>query len=198
MNKENKMTTESSIESEQTLIETKNTEQSLLETKVSEQMVLEHPSYKQLLEKLSQEEQKSQELYNKWLLAQADFENLKRRTEREITQAHKYAIEKFAYEVLITVDNLERSLLAKVSDNAELKDFYTGIELTLKFLLETLQKFGITTIDPLGEEFNPEKHTAVTTKEDPSIKSHMVIEVIQKGYWFKERLLRPALVVVAK
>jgi len=185
-------------EPEQGLLESKNADRGLLETRISEQMVLEHPSYKQLLESLSQEEQKSQEFRNKWLLGQADCENLKRRTEREIANTHKYALEKFAYEILATVDNLERSLATKISDNGALKDFYVGIELTLKSLLEVLQKFGITPINPLGEEFDPQKHTAVTTQEDPTAKPHTVLGVIQKGYWLKDRLLRPALVVVAK
>lgn len=174
-------------------------DQELLETRISEQLVLEHPSYKQLLEQLSQEEQKSQELRNNWLLSQADLENLKRRTEKEVANAHKYALEKFAYEILAVVDNLERSLTIKASDNAALKDFYVGIELTLKSLLEILQKFGVTPIVPvIGEEFNHEKHTAVTTRLDQNAKANAVLENIQKGYWFKDRLLRPALVVVAK
>lgn len=174
-------------------------DQELLETRISEQLVLEHPSYKKLLEQLSQEEQKSQELRNNWLLSQADLENLKRRTEKEVANAHKYALEKFAYEILAVVDNLERSLTVKTSDNDVLKDFYIGIELTLKSLLEILQKFGVTPIFPvIGEEFNHEKHTAVTTRLDQNAKANAVLEIIQKGYWFKDRLLRPALVVVAK
>ena len=173
-------------------------EQLLIESKISEQMVLEHPSYKQLADQLSQVEQKSQEHWSNWLSAQAELENLKRRTEREVANAHKYALDKFAYEILTVVDNLERSLVTKVSDNEALKDFYIGIELTLKSLLEILQRFGITTINPLGEIFDPEKHTAVTTKEDSTAKSNIVLEVVQKGYWLKDRLLRPALVVVAK
>ncbi len=185
-------------EQEHGLLEAKNADRGLLETSISKQMVIEHPSYKELLEQFSQEEQKAQDFRNKWLLAQADFENLKRRTEREIANAHKYAIEKFALEVLATVDNLERSLAVKIQDNVALNDFYVGIELTLKHLLEVLQKFGITSINPVGEEFDHEKHTAVTTKEEPTAKPNAVLEVIQKGYWFKDRLLRPALVVVAK
>jgi molecular chaperone GrpE len=178
--------------------ETANVNQVSFETQISEQTVLEHQSYKQLLEKFTQEEQNSKDLHNKWLLAQADLENLRRRTEKEIIQTSKYAIEKFASEVIITVDNLERGLSAKISDNADLKDFCTGIKLTLKFLLETLQKFDIIPIDPNGEIFDPEKHTAITTKEDRLAESGIVLEVIQKGYWLKDRLLRPALVVVAK
>jgi molecular chaperone GrpE len=197
MNEENK-TTEHLEESEQALLNSDHEEQRLLDTSVLEKNVLDHPSYKQLLEQLTKEEQKSQELRDNWLRTQADLENLKRRTEKEIAQIHKYAIEKFANEVLTTVDNLERSLLMKESDHEALKDFYMGIELTLKSLLETLHKFGITPINPLGEKFDHEKHTAVTTREDSQAQPNSILEVIQKGYWFKDRLLRPALVVVAK
>ena len=150
------------------------------------------------LEQLSQAEQQAQEQRNNWLLAQADLENLRRRTEREIVNAHKYALEKFAYEILGTVDNLERSLATKISDDGILKDFYVGIKLTLKSLMEVLQKFGISVINPLGEPFDHERHTAITTREDPAVKANTILEVIQKGYWLKDRLLRPALVVVAK
>jgi molecular chaperone GrpE len=180
------------------LLEDENADRGLLETQITEEMLLEHPSYKELLEKLTSEEQKSQDNYNKWLLAQADVENIKRRAERDVTSAHKYGIEKFAYEILITVDNLERSLAIKTGENGALKDFYAGIELTLKHLLETLQKFGITQINPGREPFDHEKHTAVTTREDKEAKPNTVLEVIQKGYWLKDRLLRPALVVVSK
>lgn len=173
-------------------------EQLLLESEISERLVLEHPSYKQLEDKLTQMEQKSQEHWDNWLRSKAELENLQRRSEREIANAHKYSLEKFASEILIVVDNLERSLTAKTADHEKLKDFYDGIELTLKIFLETLQKFGITQINPLGAVFNPEQHMAMTTKEDANAKSNVVLEVVQKGYLLKDRLLRPALVVVAK
>jgi molecular chaperone GrpE len=184
--------------SENELVEQNKAEQPLLESKISEQLVLEHPSYKQLEDKLNQVEQKSQEYWNNWLRTKAEFENLERRTEREIANAHKYSLEKFANEILIIVDNLERSLAAKAADHEKLKDFYDGIELTLKLFLEILQKFGITPVNPLGEVFNPEQHMAVMTKEDANAKSNTILEVVQKGYWLKDRLLRPALAVVAK
>jgi molecular chaperone GrpE len=168
-------------------------------TKIAEQLGLEHPNYQQLEQKLTEAENKAQEYKDGWLRAQAEMENLKRRAERDVTNAHKYALEKFAYELLHVVDNLERSLQVKIADKPDLKDFYTGIELTLKLFLETLQKFQIMPINPeIGETFTPEKHTAIMTKEDPNAKSHTVLEVVQKGYWLKDRLLRPALVVVAK
>ena len=174
----------------------KNNEQVLLDA--SEQLVLEHPSYKQLAEKLSQAEQQAHENWDNWLRTKAELENLQRRTAREIANAHKYALEKFANEILVVVDNLERSLVVKKTDSKELKEFYDGIELTLKLILEILQKFEITPVHPLGQPFDPKQHMAVTTKEDDDAQANIVLEVIQKGYWLKDRLLRPALVVVAK
>ena len=161
-------------------------------------MVLEHPTYKELQEKLTEEEKKSLEFKNQWLRSQADLENFKKRSEKDIANAHKYGIEKFALEVLNTVDNLERGLAVEISEIEDLKNFHDGIEMTLKSLLDTLQKFDIAQIDPVGQEFDHEKHTAITTREDGGSKPNTVLEVIQKGYWFKDRLLRPALVVVSK
>lgn len=178
--------------------QSKKAEKLLPESKISKQLVLEHPSYKELEEKLTQSEQKSQEHWDNWLRTKAELENVQRRAEREVSNAHKYALEKFANSILIVVDNLERSLAAKAADHEKLKDFYDGVELTLKSFLEILQKFGITPIYPLGEQFNPEQHSAVTTKEEANAKPNVVLEVVQKGYWLKDRLLRPALVVVAK
>ena len=157
-------------------------ERILLESDLSEQLVLEHPSYKQLESKLMQAEQKSQENWDGWLRTKAELENLQRRSEREIANAHKYGLEKFAKEILITVDNLERSVAAKSIDN--------GIELTLKVFLDTLQKFDITAINPINEAFNPDQHMAVMTKEEPHAESNTVLEVVQKGYWLKLQLVR--------
>ena len=172
-------------------------EEKLLETDVSERLVLEHPTYKQLENTLTEAEAKSNEAWNKMLRMQADFENLQRRAERDVANAHKYSLEKFAFELLGVIDNLERAVAVKVEHEA-LKDFYVGVEMTLKSFLEILQKNGIIQICPMGAPFNPEQHTAVTTKEGGDYAANTVIEVMQKGYWLKDRLLRPALVVVAK
>ena len=169
------------------------------ELEKEEQLTLEHPDYKQLEEQLTLAEQKTQEYRTNWMTSQAEMENLRRRTEREITNIHKYAIEKFAQDILIIVDNLERSLAVKITDVEALKDFYLGIELTLKSLLETLKKYEISAIDPLGELLNPDQHTAMTTREATNGEpQNTILEVIQKGYMLRDRLLRPALVVVAK
>lgn len=178
---------------------TNNTEeQKLIDTDFSEQMLLEHPTYKKLEEKLTETEAKVTEYWDKALRLQAELENMQRRAERDLANAHKYGIEKFTRELLIIVDNLERSLQTKTTTPENLKDFYAGVELTLKLFLETLQKFGITQINPQGELFNPEQHTAISVKEDAARPNNTIIEVIQKGYWLNDRLLRPAMVVVCK
>lgn len=165
--------------------------------KEEEQLALENPSYKQIDEQLTLAEQKAQEYRTNWMTSQAELENLRRRTEREIANIHKYAIEKFAKDILVTVDNLERSLVNKITNTEEFKDFYLGIELTLKSLLEILKKYEISAIDPLGEPFNPDQHTAMTTRESTNGEpQNTVLEVIQKGYMLRDRLLRPALVIV--
>jgi len=173
------------------------TEEKLLDSDEQTKLLLEHPSYKKLEEQLSAIEEKVNEYRNRTLLLQADLENTGRRAERDITNAHKYGVEKFAKELLAVVDNLERCLGTKAAENLALKDTYLGIELTLKMFLEVLQKFGIVPIDPKNELFNPEKHTAIMVKDDPNFAANTVIEVVQKGYWIKDRLLRPAMVIVA-
>jgi molecular chaperone GrpE len=166
-------------------------ERKLLESRFTDQLVLEHPSYKELEDKLTQAEQKSQENWDGFLRTKAELDNVQRRAEREISNAHKYALDKFASEILVIVDNLERSVEAKTTDH--------GIELTLKLFLEVLQKFGIIQVEnPVGKAFDPQQHMAVMTKEDANFGVNIVLEVVQKGYWLKDRLLRPALVVVAK
>lgn len=172
------------------------TEQKLLATDIPEQILIEHPTYKKLEEQLNAAENKANEYWDKLLRSQAEIENLQRRSERDIANAHKYGVEKFARELLAVADNLERSLTVKQAENEALKDFYVGVELTLKLFLETLQKFGIKPIDPKNEPFNPEQHTAISVREDTTLPANSVIEVIQKGYWLNDRLLRPAMVIV--
>lgn len=172
-------------------LEISQDERELLESRLTDQLVLEHPSYKQLADQLTQVEQKAQEHWDGLLRTKAEMENMQRRFERESANAHKYALEKFASELLVIIDNLERSVLANPSDN--------GIELTLKLLLEIMQKFGITPVNPAtGDAFNPDQHMAMQTKADANFAANVIIEVVQKGYWLKDRLLRPALVIVAQ
>lgn len=129
------------------------------------------------------------------LRANAEMQNVRRRAEQDVEKAHKFALERFAGELLAVVDNLERALAAIAEEDATQRE---GVELTLKSLLATLEKHGVNLINPQGETFNPEHHQAITMLEVAGVAPNAVVEVMQKGYGINGRLLRPAMVVVAK
>lgn len=158
--------------------------------------VLDHPSYKELEQKLTEAENKGSELLNQQLRIQAELDNVRRRAERDVMNAHKYALEKFGNDLLPVVDSLEKALQSDVSDNAFAKKIHEGIELTMSLLLKTLDKYGIKQINPVGDQFNPELHQAIATQPS-DMPPNTVVEVLQKGYLLNDRLIRPALVVVA-
>lgn len=150
-----------------------------------------------LRQKLAEAERKAEENWDKFVRAQADMENLRRRMERELRSVQKYAIEKFAKDLLSVVDSLELGLQAAIETD-DLDKIREGIELTLKQLLTVFDRFDIRSIDPLGEKFNPEFHQAMATEEVKGVEPDTVVKVFQKGYTLSDRLIRPALVVVAK
>lgn len=157
--------------------------------------LLDHPSYIELQNKLTEAEEKATQYWDKLLRLQAESDNTMRRVERDIANAHKYALEKFTSELLPVIDNLERSLtLATTQDDPVLE----GVEMTLKMLHTVLAKFNIEQINPETQPFNPEFHQAVSTQVDPSVRPNTVLSVLQKGYLLNGRLVRPALVVVSK
>ncbi|KKD01581.1 nucleotide exchange factor GrpE [Photobacterium halotolerans] len=132
------------------------------------------------------------------LRARADMENMRRRTEQEIDKARKFALEKFAGELLPVIDNMERALeLADKTDEA-LKPMLEGVELTLKTMTDTVEKFGLKAINPMGEAFNPEFHQAMSMQESAEHAPNTVMMVLQKGYALNGRVVRPAMVMVAK
>ena len=129
--------------------------------------------------------------------AQAELENMRRRTARDIENAHRFALEKFITELLPVLDSLELGISA--TDSAEdVASLREGMDLTMKMFRTTLEKFGVKVIDPQGEKFNPEQHEAVTLQEAGDSTPGMVISVMQKGYELNGRLVRPAMVIVAK
>ena len=115
-----------------------------------------------------------------------------------LKKAHKFALNKFANELLPVVDNLERALSAADKESEHTKAIVEGIEMTLSSMLNALDKSGVKTINPKGETFNPELHQAMTMIEVPGAEPNSVIDVMQKGFELNGRLLRPAMVVVAK
>lgn len=132
------------------------------------------------------------------LRAHAEAQNARRRAEQDVEKAHKFGQEKLANDLLPVVDNLERALGAMNADDETLKPLIEGVQLTLKSLVDTLSRHKIEAIDPLGEPFDPQLHQAMTMVESPDAEPNSVINVFQKGYTLHGRLLRPAMVVVAK
>lgn len=132
------------------------------------------------------------------LRARADMENAKRRAEAEIDKARKFALEKFAGELLPVIDNLERALQVADAENDAVKPLLEGIEMTMKSFVSTVEKNGLTLVDPQGETFNPELHQAMSMQESADVAPNTVIAVMQKGYQINGRLLRPAMVMVSR
>jgi molecular chaperone GrpE len=134
------------------------------------------------------------------LRAQAEAENVRRRAARDVESARKFALEKFAKELLPVVDSVEKSVeaAAEQDDGERFAAVREGIELSARLMRETLGRFGIESVDPLGEPFDPERHEAMTMIEAPSAEPNSVVDVLQKGYLLNGRLLRAAMVVVAK
>lgn len=159
--------------------------------------LLEHPSYEGLQTKLTEEEDKYNQLWERLLRTQAEMGNLQRRAERDISNAHKYALEKFVLELLPVVDSLERALGAHDEDSGD-SALLDGVDITLKMLYAAFEKFEIQQVDPISQPFNPELHQAVSTQVDQDVKPGTVLNVLQKGYLLNNRLIRPALVVVSK
>jgi len=145
--------------------------------------------------------QQARENWEKLVRLQAEMDNLRKRTSRDVEHAHKYALDKFVAELLPVVDSLELGISAAGESGqagSEADSLREGMELTLKKFLDALDKFGVEPVDPQGEKFNPELHEAVSMQESSEAGSNTVITVVQKGYTLNGRLVRPAMVVVAK
>ena len=156
---------------------------------------LEHLSYEALEEKLTQAEQLAHENWDKATRAMAEVENVRRRAERDVAQAHKYSLERFVDGVLPVVDSLEQALQL-VDEHAD-QAMHEGLSLTMKLFVSVLSKFQVEQLDPIGQPFNPQEHEAMSM-QDAEAPSSSIIMVFQKGYKLNDRLIRPARVVVAK
>jgi len=132
------------------------------------------------------------------LRARAEMENAKRRAEAEVEKARKFALERFAGELLPVSDNLERAIQVADGSNEAVKPLLEGVELTMKSFVSTIEKFGLVVIDPQGDTFNPELHQAMSMQESTDVAANTVIAVMQKGYQINGRLLRPAMVMVSR
>ncbi len=141
---------------------------------------------------------KADENWNQYLRARAELENVQRRAERDLANAHKFGIEKFAKDLLPVKDSLEMGIAAATEEGADAAKLVEGSELTLKMLASALGKYGIKVVDPKGEKFNPDQHEAMATQPSTESEPNTVLQVIQKGYLLNERVIRPAMVIVAR
>lgn len=139
-------------------------------------------------------ERKAQEHYDAWMYAKAEGENIRRRAQDDIAKAQKFAVERFSSEILAVMDSLQAGLAVQ-TENVE--SFKNGMELTMKQLLSVFEKFNIKEINPVGEKLDPHKHQAIGMVESDQ-PANTVVSVMQKGYSLHDRVLRPALVMVAK
>lgn len=174
------------------------TEQPSAEIVVEEMGGIAEESAEELIQKLNEAEQKAQENWDKMLRMQAEMENMKRRIQKDLESAHKFALERFAKDLLNVIDSLELGIQASAGTHPEVVKLREGSELTLKQFADTLARFNIVAVESLGLPFNPEVHQAVTTQPSADVAPNTVINVFQKGYTLNERLLRPAMVIVSK
>lgn len=161
----------------------------------------EPPSVEMLLEQLQLANAQKDANWNKYLSAEAEMMNVRHRAERQVSEAHKFAIDKFVRELLPLIDSMELGMQAALKnsdENNELQKFIEGSDLLHKMFLSTLAKFGVTPIIPVGEKLNPEHHQAITMQPSSEYASGTVMQVVQKGYLLNERLIRPAMVIVAQ
>ncbi len=146
---------------------------------------------------LSDARAKADEHWDQCLRLQAEIDNLRKRHERDLANAHKFALERFANELLPVKDSLEMGLLA-AADGTDAAKLVEGSELTLKMLSGALEKNNVKEINPLNEQFNPEYHEAMSMQERRDVAPNTVVTVVQKGYLLNDRLIRPAMVIVSR
>ena len=130
--------------------------------------------------------------------AAADVDNMRRRAAQDVEKAHKFALEKFANELLPVIDNLERAIEFSDKENETLKPLLEGIDMTVKSFNDAVAKFGVEIVNPQGEQFNPDFHQAMSIQPSNDVTPNTVLAVMQKGYTLNGRLLRPAMVMVSK
>lgn len=146
---------------------------------------------------LADAQAKADDNWDQLVRAKAEMDNIRRRTERDLANAHKFALEKFAQELLPVIDSMEMGVTAAQDESADVGKIREGMEMTLKMFETAVEKFGIKGVHPHGEAFNPEHHQAMTMMDSPEHEPNTIIDVMQKGYLLNKRLVRPAMVVVS-
>jgi len=154
----------------------------------------------QLQAELEKVRAEATENLDRLLRARAEAENMRKRAELDVAATRKFAIERFASEIIAVRDSLELARMVELpqGSNPAVQKMHEGLDLTLKLLDDIFRKFGLTLIDPPGQKFDPERHQAISMIESAEAPPGHVLNVFQKGFWFIDRLLRPAMVVVAR
>jgi len=148
-----------------------------------------------ITEQLRVAEEKAAENWELLLRTKAEMDNLRRRTQKDLENAHKFALEKFVQELLPIMDSMELGL---ASENADVDGLREGMQLTLNMLQNAFNKFKIAPIDPVNQKFDPELHQAMAMQPSNELEPNTVMSVMQKGYTLNDRLVRPAMVMVSK
>ena len=155
-------------------------------------------SVEELQQQLDEARKKAEDNWDLLVRTKAEMENLRRRSERDVENAHKYALERFITELLPVKDSLELGVQAAQQENVTVEKLQEGTELTLNMLNQAFEKFSINEVHPEGEPFNPDHHQAMAMLEHEEAAPNTVLQVMQKGYLLNDRLIRPAMVTVSK
>ena len=167
-------------------------------TDVDSEVTAEQARIAELEAQLEAAQQASLEERERAVRAVAEMENLRRRAAQDVEKAHKFALEKFAAELLPVLDNLERAIELADKESEALKPMIEGVELTLKSMQSSVAKFGLVALDPQNQPFDPNAHQAMSMIENAEVAANTVIAVMQKGYELNGRVIRPAMVMVSK
>lgn len=169
-----------------------------METELQDEDIPETPTSEDLGLLLEDARAKADEHWDQLIRSKAEVDNLRRRHERELENAHKYALDRFVSELLPVRDSMELGLNASLGGDADVEKLREGIELTLKLFANVMEKFNVVQIDPEGEPFDPELHQAMSMMPRDDVPPNTVVTVVQKGYTLNGRLVRPAMVMVSQ
>jgi molecular chaperone GrpE len=156
------------------------------------------PSREELVLALEDARGRADQHWDALLRIRAEMDNLRKRAERDVENAHKYALDRFVAELLPVKDSLEMGLSAASGEAVDPVKLREGLELTLKMLSNVFDKFSVEEVNPAGSRFDPERHQAMSTQADTGAEPGTVVMVVQKGYLLNQRLVRPAMVIVAR
>ena len=179
-------------------LSTEPEEQAHLEDVVPEAAEVSDEAGESPAEQLEKAQQTIKDYWDQMMRLRAEIDNNLKRAERDVENAHKYALKNFVENLLPIIDSMEMGQTAAEADNATLESIREGTALTMNMFIQVLEKNGLEQIDPIGEKFDPERHQAISMIAAENADSNTVIEVMQKGFLLNDRLVRPAMVVVAQ